>query len=121
MSNYQKIKGSSKHKNALKGKSDLMESSSVLSNLVFSFKDYDPSQGQRFDDWHQNNLLVSLLERIREYSRMTLKEAEKGRFTLYGRFPLKTDFYQPTYVTPDAKWASFSYQWKNLCRRAHCK
>lgn len=81
-------------------------------HLCFSFKYFDPSQGQTFDDWHKDNLILPLLEKLKEYSKLSIMEAQLNRFTIYDTFPPKSDFKHPEHVPTDASWASMHIKGK---------
>lgn len=119
MSKFKAInKASQRDKKPLKGKSSLKEQEEPKT-LVFSFKDFDINQGQCFTDWHNCNLLVDLLERVKNLSTMTLNEAQGKRFKIYGSFPkVCTEFTHPPFVTEDALWACFHIKGKE-CVAGH--
>jgi hypothetical protein len=106
----------------MKGKSNLSGAISEKSRLppkllkkemLFSFKDFDHTQGQTFHDWHENKLLHILLERIREFCKFSRPEAEQNRcLKVYGNFPKNSVFKHPVYVAEDAAWASLRIQGK---------
>jgi hypothetical protein len=103
----------------LKGKSDLPEHPPAKAReLVFSFRDFDPSQGQTFTQWGDSKLLRVLLDKIREYSRKTIPEAQIASFRIYGTFPPHSRFTSPRHITPDATWASMHIQGKE-CIAGH--
>jgi hypothetical protein len=101
----------------LKGKTALPPKP-PLKAIVFSFKDFDPTQGQTFAQWGDAKLLRVLLDKIKEYSRKTVPEAEKASFTIYGRFPSRSRFTHPRHIIPDATWASMHIQGKE-CIAGH--
>lgn len=109
---------SKRNKKPLQGKSSLKEQEEPKT-LVFSFKDFDINQGQCFTDWHNCNLLVDLLERVRNLSTMTLTEAEGKKFKVYGNFPcVCKEFKHPPFVAEDAQWACFHVKGKE-CVAGH--
>lgn len=114
MHDFKKIRNKSKQsQKALKGKSENLHDD-ILKPVLFSLKDFDTTQGQYFTDWHECELLVGMLERIKCLSSMTVKEAERGKsFTIYPCFSPNTKvFVYPIGVTDDARWASFHIQGK---------
>jgi hypothetical protein len=74
--------------------------------LVFSFKDYDPRQGQTFEDWQNEGLLAEALARFQFHCQSRLTDCFGDSFKRYGRIPAKSDFKHPSHVPPDADWAS---------------
>lgn len=80
--------------------------------LAFNFRHLDEKQGNLIRDWEGKQLLGNAFSTLKSYSSMTLKEAERANFTIYGGFPPqgKTDFQHPIHVPPDAKWASMHVQ-----------
>jgi hypothetical protein len=90
----------------------------VKKEMLFSFKDFDPTQGQTFSQWGDAKLLRVLLDKIKEYSRKTIPEAEQASFTIYGVFPSGSCFTHPKHIIPDAIWASMHIQGKE-CIAGH--
>jgi hypothetical protein len=82
----------------------------IRRELVFSFRDFDPNQGQTFAEWED--------EKLREYSRKTLPEALQARLTLYETFPPESGFRHPAFIPQDARWASLHIQGKE-CVAGH--
>jgi len=110
------MKGKSKLTNGLKGKSNLKPEKPK--EMVFSFKDFDQSQGQTFVEWEKLSLLSVMMDKIKEYSRKTIMEAGKASFTTYGQFPPNSLFKYPKYITEDAIWASLHIKGKE-CIAGH--
>lgn len=106
MSKQNRLKGkSTKTDSILKGKSDLSnETSKQL--LLFSFKDICRDQGQWFSDWAIENLLEGFLDKLHEYCKFTVTEAQAANLTIYGDFPPTSAFKHPKHITPDANWAA---------------
>lgn len=84
------------------------ESSNYIS---FSFKDLDQTQPkdspQTIALWHQEGMLVPLLERIYHVSQLTRTEAiEQQQLKFYDNFPPNnsTDFSHPRHVAQDVYW-----------------
>jgi hypothetical protein len=80
--------------------------------LLFSLRDFDQTQGQTFSQWEKESLLGLMLERLRQYGQKTRMEAEKAGLTVYGSFPINSEFKHPKYVTEDAEWASMRIKGK---------
>lgn len=80
--------------------------------LCFSFQYFDPTQGQSFADWQSSNLLVPLLDKLKEYSKLSIMEAQQNHFTIYSEFPAKSDFKPPKHIPPDVSWASLHIKGK---------
>jgi hypothetical protein len=78
--------------------------------LVFSFRDFDQTQGQTFAEWQNLNLLDIMLDKLKEYSKKTVPEAQKAGFTVYDRFPPKSGFKPPQSIPENVKWASLHIQ-----------
>lgn len=79
--------------------------------LVFSFKHFDRTQGQNFEDWEARQLLSRMLNDFHGYcSRATFTECFGSKFTLYGNFPSSSQFKHPRHVPPDAEWARIHVQ-----------
>jgi hypothetical protein len=90
----------------------------VKKELLFSFRDFDNTQGQTFAQWGDAKLLRVLLDKIREYSRKTIPEANQALFKIYGVFPSHSRFTKPKHIIPDAIWASMHIQGKE-CIAGH--
>jgi hypothetical protein len=59
-----------------------------------------------------------MLDKLKEYSRKTVTEAQKAKFTIYGSFPENSRFDYPKYITEDAIWVSMHIQGKE-CIAGH--
>jgi hypothetical protein len=106
------VKGKSKLPGAISGKSRLPLKHGKK-ELLFSFKDFDHTQGQTFHDWHKSELLHILLERIREFCKFSRIEAEQNKcLKVYGDFSSNSVFKHPMYIAEDAEWASLHIQGK---------
>jgi hypothetical protein len=90
----------------------------VKKELLFSFRDFDNTQGQTFAQWGDAKLLRILLDKLREYSRKTVPEASQASFKIYGEFPPHSHFTVPKHIIPDAIWASMHIQGKE-CIAGH--
>jgi hypothetical protein len=86
--------------------------------MAFSFRDFDPTQGQTFGRWGGLNLLEPMLEKLREYSKLTIPEAMQSNFTIYDQFPPKSKFRHPRHIEQDAHWASLHIKGKE-CIAGH--
>jgi hypothetical protein len=106
------MKGKSKLPGAITGKSQLPVKP-VKKEILFSFRDFDHTQGQTFHDWQKSELLHILLERIREFCKFSRIEAEKNKsLKVYGDFPQDSDFKYPAHIAEDAEWASLHIRGK---------
>jgi hypothetical protein len=106
------MKGKSKLPAAISGKSRLPLKEGKR-ELLFSFKDFDNTQGQSFDEWQKSGLLHILLERIKEFCKFSRMEAEQNQcLKVYGAFPKNSAFNYPAHITEDAEWASLHIQGK---------
>ena len=94
----------------LSGQSDISVKETSNKFMVFSLKDIDRNQGQSFLDWHNCALLHIMLDKLHEFSKKTLPEAQRMNFTIYDNFPKESDFEHPDHIAPDAKWASMHIQ-----------
>jgi hypothetical protein len=104
------MKGKSNYTNSLKGKSYLAPDKPK--KMIFSFKDFDPTQGQTFMQWEKESLLSKMMEKIKEYSKMTVMESKEAQFKVYGDFPSTSKFKHPSMVIEDADWAAMRIQGK---------
>jgi hypothetical protein len=105
------MKNKSNYTNGLKGKSSLVIPVKPR-EIVFSFKDFDHTQGQTFIQWEQASLLSEMMNKLKEYSRKTRMEAVKAGLREYGIFPENSEFKKPHHITEDAIWASLHIQGK---------
>ncbi len=115
----------SSKKNPIKGKatkrcSELMGVSEnsivndkIKRNFVVSFEYLDRNQGQTFEEWEKEGLLVNMLNTLRDYCQKTMEENKGKSFKEYGYFPPKSKFEHPKHVPEDVSWASL-----HLCGRA---
>jgi hypothetical protein len=60
--------------------------------MLFSFRDFDHTQGQTFAQWGDAKLLRILLDKIKEYSRKTVPEAKQASFTIYNLWRVSAAF-----------------------------
>lgn len=103
-----KIKGKSRlKKKEISGKSRNEEALEKIDRkFTVSFKDLDKRQGQTFEDWNEEGLLVNMLNTLLEYCKKTMQECKGEKFKAYGSFPPRTNFKHPAYIPQDVNWAS---------------
>lgn len=122
MSNNRKsmIKGKSSQKNLGLGNVAFNEEavSKTYNNFVVSFQYLDRNQGQTFEEWEEEGLLVNLLNTLRDYCMKTMQENKGDKFKVYGDFPKKSKFKHPKHVPEDAHWASLHISGK-VCLGGH--
>lgn len=75
-------------------------------NFVVSFQYLDRNQGQDFEDWEKEGLLVNLLNTLRDYCSQPIYKQFGNKFKEYGSFPIKSKFKHPEHVPEDVNWAS---------------
>lgn len=98
---------SNARKNILQGKSDNKKvENKVNQTFCISFKDFDDTQGQTFDDWEKDGILADSMKKLREYCREPLRSQLSNTFKEYGAFPEKSDFHYPKHIPDDVNWAS---------------
>ena len=85
---------------------------SVRELLTFSFIFLDQTQPvdapQTLELWHQQNLLNSLIVRLKDLCQLTKDEAiRQEQITIYGTFPPKdkTQYIHPQHVDENVAWA----------------
>lgn len=84
-------------------------------NIVFSFRDFDRSQGQDFYQWQDEKLLALALDKLSQLSQFTIQEAQQRQLLkIYTKteFPPKSGFKYPKYLNEGVLWASFHVQGK---------
>jgi hypothetical protein len=86
--------------------------------MVFSLRDFDYTQGQTFTEWQDGKILDVMMDKLREYCRKTLPEAQQARLTIYGEFPPESKFKAPVFIPQNAQWASLHIQGKE-CVAGH--
>lgn len=75
--------------------------------LVFSFKHFDPRQGQDLKEWEGEGLLSQMFERFREHCRTEpFTRCFSQTFKQYGPVPATSHFRHPPHVPQDALWTS---------------
>jgi hypothetical protein len=103
------IAGQSKKTNIVSGQS-VAEVAKQPQTFCVSLKNFDTSQGQRFSDWEEAQLLAKLLDRWHSHSAKPLEQCLDKRFKRYPSFPAKSEFRKPKSIPPDAMWASMHVQ-----------
>jgi len=83
--------------------------SSIQELLTFSFKDLDETQPksspQTIKLWEEEKILKSLVQRLRDLSKLTRDEAQKQQqIKIYDDFPVKTGFFHPKHVDNNVAW-----------------
>jgi hypothetical protein len=77
--------------------------------ILFSFKDFDSSQGQSFFDWEKEGLLSVMLDKLKNLSELNMLEATQQKIIKrYGKFPPVTDFTHPKHIADDVIWGVIS-------------
>jgi len=83
----------------------------TASTLLFSFKHFDPNQGQKFSEWEVDGLLSVMLDRFRAHcSTIDFRQCFNARFKCYPNFPTASEFKHPRHVPPDATWSAMHIQ-----------
>lgn len=83
--------------------------------IVLSFRDFDRNQGQRFEEWEQEQLLALAVGKLRELCQLTVREATTQQvIKQYTKvdFPPESGFVHPKHVLPDVTWCSMHIQGK---------
>ena len=83
--------------------------------IVLSFRDFDRNQGQNFEEWEEENLLASAINRLRDVCQLTRIQATSQQIIKqYSNvdFPPNTAFEHPKHVLPDVVWCSMHVQGK---------
>ena len=73
-------------------------------HIVFTFRHLCKNQGSSFEDWKNDDKLVTALERLEQYSKKYINQ-EDSIYCIYKNFPPKSKFKHPSYITEDAVWA----------------
>lgn len=113
------LKGqSSKKDSGVKGQS---QPNRFKEDVAFSFKELDSTQHlkETFECWNSENLLLKLLNKIKDISKMTMDEAtRKNAIKPYGYFPpAKVTEYKPPKHIDNAEqknWAVMHIQGKEV-------
>lgn len=74
--------------------------------FAVSFEFLDRNQGQTFEDWEKDGLLLNMLNTLRDYCKKTMEENKSDKFKEYGNFPKESKFKHPAHVPKDVSWAS---------------
>jgi len=81
--------------------------------VVFSLKDFDINQGQKFEEWEEEKILSNLLTRLREISAYSIEDAlGKQIIKVYDNFPVNSDFSHPKHVPEGVKWSTIGIKGK---------
>jgi hypothetical protein len=81
--------------------------------IVFSLKDFDINQGQKFEEWEEERILSNLLTRLRQIGGFTIEEAlGKQMIKVYDNFPVNSDFTHPRFVPEGVKWSTIRIKGK---------
>jgi len=81
--------------------------------VVFSLKDFDINQGQKFEEWEEERILSNLLTRLREISAYLIEEALGQQIIkVYDNFPANSDFNHPKHVAEGVKWSTIRVKGK---------
>ena len=117
MSRFNKKSVSQKKNSSIQGKS--REESVFNKKILFSFKDINFFQAKKenFNTWSENNLLVKLMDKITEVSKLTVNEAKKQQvIKIYGDFPpsSKTKYKKPVYLENGLQWGVMHIQGKEV-------
>jgi hypothetical protein len=81
--------------------------------VVFSLKDFDINQGQKFEEWEEEMILSNLLTRLREINAYSIEEAlGKQIIKVYDNFPDNSDFNHPKHVPEGVKWSTIRVKGK---------
>ena len=102
----------SRDENSFQRKQNVKEERRVkeeLPKILFSFKDFDSTQGQSFSDWEKEELLSVMLEKLKNLSELNMLEAIQQKIIKrYGDFPPVTDFTHPKHIAGDVNWGVIS-------------
>lgn len=75
--------------------------------IVISFKDWDNSQGQTFEQWQTNGLLAKLMTKLVEICQKNRTTASQEKIIdIYGDFPADSKFRKPQYIETEVKWGT---------------
>jgi uncharacterized protein YciI len=83
--------------------------------IVFSFRDFDRTQGQNFEEWEEEKILAKAVNKLRDISQLTRIQATTQQIIKqYSNvnFPPNTAFEHPKHVLPDIVWCSVHIQGK---------
>lgn len=116
--NTKRLKGKSQTDNSpLKGASK--SSNRYLRHISFSFKDMDTNQylKENFENWNSEDLLLKLINKIKDVSKLTRDEATaQNIIKIYGSFPPsdKTEYSVPSYLNEELQWGVLHVQGKEV-------
>lgn len=84
----------------------------ISTYCCFNFKYFrNTENGQSFEDWQTNNLLADLMNKLKDFSQLSVNELKENRtLIIYGQFPLSqnTDFRLPEDLPKNGiKWGRF--------------
>lgn len=118
--NRYQIKGKASQQNLGLAKKSLNQDAikKYNNNFIVSFEYLDRNQGQDFEDWDKEGLLVDMLNTLRDYCMKPLQESKGGKFKIYGAFPPQSKFKHPLHVPRDVDWASLHINGK-VCLAGH--
>lgn len=75
--------------------------------ITISFKDYDNSQGQTFEQWQTDGLLAKLMTKLVEICQKNRTTASQQKILdIYGDFPNDSKFKIPPYIETEVKWGT---------------
>ena len=83
--------------------------------IVLSFRNFDRSQGQSFQEWEKNQLLALAIEKLTGICQFTVPQAIANKMIKQyskGTFPKNSDFHHPKHVPDDIAWCSMHIQGK---------
>ena len=81
--------------------------------VVFSLKDFDINQGQRFEEWEKEGILSNLLTRLQQISMFSIEEAiQRQIIKPYDTFPPNSEFYHPKHIPEGVRWATIHIKGK---------
>jgi hypothetical protein len=91
-----------------------LDTDQLSTKCKFNFAYFEKQQvSQDFSDWTHDQL-AKLLNKLKDYSRETLLHwtmqpigSSGNVLSVYGDFPIKTEFKKPKHVPHQAKWARF--------------
>lgn len=82
--------------------------------IVFSLALLDNSQGQKYEDWEEYQLLSKALSRIQSLCSMTADEAKQQQIIKEydNEIPKGSKFERPKHISDDIRWTSLRIQAK---------
>lgn len=93
---------------------DISNDLTIRCKFNFSYFDSSQGAGQKFSEW-SNKELLDLLGKIKDYTTKPLEYWQNERvgsgglkmLEIYGRFPPRSDFYEPKCIPYQAQWGRF--------------